>query len=97
VQVPDLQRAESSRVLELQGSRAPWLQDSKVAGFHGSKVTKLQESTVAGFHGFKAFRVKGSRVPEQKPFAIPCRKPCRNFSGHLNKTCRFSLSFVSLV
>ena len=48
MQVPDFQRAESSRVLELQGSRAPGLQDSKVAGFHGFKVTKLQESKVAG-------------------------------------------------
>jgi len=62
-----LQRA--SRVLELQGSRVPGLQDSKVAGFHGSKLTKPQESKVAGFHGFKALRVRGSRVPEQKPFA----------------------------
>ena len=106
MQVPDFQRAESSRVLELQGSRAPGLQDSKVAGFHGFKVPKLRESKVAGstVSELSELGVPGfqSRNPLLEPLQeclarIPCRKFCRNFSGHLNKTCRFSLSFVSLV
>ena len=55
MQVPDWQKVESSRVLEIPG-----LQDSKVAGLQGSKVTRLQESKVAGFHGFKAPRFQSS-------------------------------------
>ena len=101
-----LAKGQKFQGLELQGSRAPWLQDSKVAGFHGQKlqssrnprlqvsmVSKLSELRVPGFQ---------SRNPLLEPLQeclarIPCRKPCRNFSGHLNKTCRCSLSFVSLV
>ena len=57
VQVPDLQKLESSRVLEVQGCRILRLQGSKVQRL---QVTRLQESKVAGFHGFKAPRFQSS-------------------------------------
>ena len=52
--VPDLQRAESSSVLELQGCRIQRRQ--------GSKVTRFLESKVAGFQGFRASKFQGSGV-----------------------------------
>ena len=62
MQVPDLQRVKSSRVLEIQGCRILRLQSSK--------VTRLQESKGAGFHGFKAPRFQSSGgTGFQKPFA----------------------------
>ena len=38
VQVPDLQKLESSRVLEVQGCRFPWFQSSKISEFRGYRV-----------------------------------------------------------
>ena len=47
VQVPDLQRAESSRVLELYGCRILRLQGSMVQKLQSSRNPRLQVSTVS--------------------------------------------------
>ena len=92
MQVPDLQRVESSRGLELQG-KVPRFKGYKAPGIQGCRFPWFQSSKISEFRGY--------RVPEQKPFAgdlagIPYRKFRGNLSGRLNKTCGFSLSFVLL-
>ena len=66
-----LAKGQKFQGLELQGSRAPWLQDSKVAGFHGQKLQssrnpRLQVSTVSKL---SELRVPGfqSRNPLLEP------------------------------
>ena len=101
MQVPDLQRAKGSRVLEPRGCRILRLQGSMIQKFQSSRNPRLQASTVSKLSGLGVPEFQ-SRNPLLEPLQeclarIPCRKSCRNFSGHLNKTCRCSLSFVSLV
>ena len=79
VQVSDLQKVESSRVLEIQGCRILRLHGSKVQRLQGSRnptlqvsmVSKLQDFRVPGFAGdlaeipFRKFSSNLSRAPQQ--------------------------------
>ena len=62
MQVPDMQRVESSRDLELQGCRILRSQGSKVQRLQGSRNPRLQVSMVSKVQDFRVPGAQGSRA-----------------------------------
>ena len=75
MQVPDWQKVESSRVLEIQGCKAPRFKGYKAPGIQGCRFPWFQSSKISEF--------RACRVPEQKPFAGDLAGSFRNSMMHI--------------